>query len=354
MKVYVLPADIYGCGFYRLIWPAQMLAHHGHDVVVMPPSKESGFDVTIHTSPDGVETLRSLRVPADADLIVLQRPAHRLQPEMIRMLRQAGIAVVVDMDDDMSSIHRDNIAYATYHPRSNTPFSRDQVAQSCQEATLVTTSTQRLQRVYAKHGRGRVLDNYVPAIYLTFPKPETGRFGWPGTTLSHPDDLQVTGRAVRRLVDEGYQFQVIGGPSKVQQALRLAEVPSNTGPVPMHEWARTIANSIDVGMAPLSSSAFNQAKSRLKLLELMAVGVPWVASPREEYRKVAQAAGCGLLADTPNQWYTMLRQLLDDPILRKEQAEAGRAYMQTQTYETNWWRWAEAWEDAIKIQRGEA
>jgi hypothetical protein len=268
------------------------------------------------------------------------------------MLRSNKIAVVVDMDDDMSSIHPDNIAFHTYRPSSQSPLSWRWAMESCKEATLVTVSTKTLLKVYAKHGRGMVLDNYVPEAYLRYEKPESGNFGWAGTTKSHPNDLQVTGDAVRRLMADGHSFKVVGGRSKVKECLRLKEPPAVTGSIPLVDWARYIGEHLDVGMAPLAPTAFNTSKSRLKLIEYMAVGVPWVGSPREEYRRLHRETGCGLLADTPKDWYSKLRQLLTDGVLRKEQVEMGKEYMRTQTYQVNAWRWTEAWTRALEIERG--
>jgi len=256
------------------------------------------------------------------------------------------------MDDDMSTIHPDNSAFHMYRPRSNSPFSWRWAAESCKRATLVTCSTRALMKTYAKHGRGMVIDNYVPHAYLKFDKPPTGCFGWAGTTNSHPDDLQVTGRITQQLIDEGHQLRIVGGDKRVQAALKLKQEPEMTGSLTLADWALTIAQSMDVGMVPLSPSAFNQAKSRLKGIEMFAIGIPWVASPREEYRRLTKEAGCGLLADTPKQWYGQLKALLTDEVLRKEQAEAGRAYMQDQTYEANAWRWLEAWTRAYETERG--
>lgn len=337
---------------YRLIWPADVLSKHGVDVRVIPPNGKSGFLAKVEEEPGKDPRLVSVTIPEDADVIVLQRPAHPLQPQMIRMMRSNGVAVVVDMDDDMSAIHPGNQAYETYRHSSQSPFSWKHAMESCREATLVTTSTAALQKVYAKHGRGMVLDNYVPAAYLQFHKPETGRFGWAGNTGSHPDDLQASGDAVRRLMADGHEFRVVGGPSKVKAALRLPSEPTYTGAVGPAAWARTISRELDVGMAPLSTTTFNTSKSRLKPIEMMSVGVPWVGSPRAEYRRVHQASGCGLLADTPREWYRQLKRLITDEVLRKEQAEAGREWMTDQTYEKNSYRWAEAWSRALEIQRG--
>lgn len=353
MKVYVLPADAHGCGHYRLVWPADVLRKQGFDVVVMPPNEKSGFLAKVEAR-GGKQILKDVQIPEDADVIVLQRPAHPLQPQMVEMLRRNRIAVVVDMDDDMSSIDPGNIAYAVYKHGSPSGLSHRYVLESCKAATLVTTSTVNLQKVYAKHGRGVVIDNYVPEAYLNFGGNQTGYFGWAGTTKSHPNDLQVTGVAVRGLQEEGYRFRVVGGQSTVKQALRLQEAPEVTGSVPLHRWALAIGENLDVGMAPLAATHFNTSKSRLKPIEYMAVGVPWVGSPREEYRRLNRESGCGLLADTPKEWYRCLKLLMDDPNLRAEQAEKGRAYMQDQTYQANAWRWMEAWTKALEMERGKS
>lgn len=347
-----MPADAHGCGHYRLIWPANVLKNEGHDVVIMPPKRDTGFMVKVRDNPDDTQTLLSATVPEDADVIVLQRPGHQLQPQLVQLLRASGIAVVVDMDDDMSSIHPDNIAFHVYRPHTQTPLSWKWAIETCKVATLVTTSTKTLQRVYAKHGRGMVLDNYVPEAYLRFPSPETGKFGWAGTTKSHPNDLQCTGDAVKRLMAEAFQFKVVGGRSKVRECLRLPEVPDCTGSVELSEWVKRIAESLDVGMVPLAPTAFNTSKSRLKGIEYMAAGVSWVGSPREEYRRLHRESGCGLLAETPKDWYSKIKQLMTDHVLRQEQVEAGREYMEKHTYQANAWRWAEAWSRAVEIQRG--
>ena len=301
---------------------------------------------------DGTEVLTGLTIPADADVIVIQRPSHPLQPQMIQMIRSNGIAVVVDMDDDMSSIHPDNIAFHIYRPSSSSILSWKWALECCKLASWVTTSTSTLQRVYAKHGRGTVLHNYIPEAYLNFPSPESGTFGWAGTTKSHPNDLQVTVPAVQRLMDEGYKFKVVGGQSSVKSCLRLKDDPDCTGSIPLNQWVACIGEQLDVGMIPLAPTAFNTSKSRLKGIEYMAVGIPWVASPREEYRKLHRESGCGLLVDTPKDWYTKLKLLLDDEVMRKEQAEAGREYMRTQTYQANAWRHWEAWTKALEVERG--
>jgi len=354
MKVYILPADVYGCGHHRLIWPADALAQQGFDVTILPPkgSGGSGFLAKVRDREDGTQQLVSTQVPADAEVVVIQRPGHPLQPQMVEIMRQNGIAVVVDMDDDMSAIHPKNVAFYSYWAKSPTPLSWRHALESCKRATLVTTSTRTLQKVYARHGRGVVLDNYLPAACLEYPKPETGRWGWAGTTQSHPNDLQVMRPAAQQLIDNGHEFAVVGAASRVKQAAGLHLEPSYTGPTGVADWVKTIANTYDVGVVPLAPTSFNTSKSRLKGIEHMAVGIPWVASPREEYRRLHRESGCGFLAEHPKQWRELVARLLTDEALRKEQAEMGRCYMVDQTYQAQAWRWMEAWERAYQMQRG--
>lgn len=348
----MFPADAWACGHYRLIWPANVLQIQGWEIFVMPPNGKTGFQVKTREREDGTQELLELTAP-ECDLVVLQRPGHMLQPQLVKALRAAGIAVVVDMDDDMSSMSQHHIAFKLYSTRTKTQFSWRNALESCKNATLVTTSTRELQRVYAPHGRGRVLDNYLPEACLKFETstPEPG-FGWAGTVSSHPDDLQVLGGAVRKLADEGHTFRVVGDGKHVRQLLKLQEDPWATGGLGLDEWVKTIQATLQVGMVPLSATKFNSSKSRLKGIEYMAGGIPWVASPRQEYRRLQRESGCGLLADNPKQWYEHLKLLLTDHVLRKEQAEMGREFMRDQTYQAQAWRWDEAWSEAVKIQRG--
>jgi glycosyltransferase involved in cell wall biosynthesis len=352
VKVYILPADLAACGYYRLIWPAKILQRQGFDVTIIPPQKDQGIPVYVGTTDTGQRIVKGVVLPADADVIVLQRPSYELHTQMVEVLQANNVAVVVDMDDDMTNIHPRNIAYHTYKKSAQMEFHWRYASNVCRVATLVTTSTSELQKVYASHGRGIVLDNYVPELFLQYPREKCGYFGWTGTVYNHPDDPAVAGPAVRKLIDDGHRFQVVGPGFGLMTAFRLLNMPKHTGGVPFESWIDTITRTLDVGIAPLAMTPFNTSKSRLKPIEYMSLGIPWVGSPRAEYRRLVKESNCGFLADTTKQWYTMVKRLLIDDELYTEQSEAGRAYMMTQTYEKQAWRWAEAWTHAYNIQRG--
>jgi hypothetical protein len=347
VRVYVYPADETGCGQYRLIKPALALKAQGHDITIVWPSKRAGIAGYINEHGAAVQ----VDAPPDADVIVMQRLTYRPIATAVPLLRAQGIAVVVDMDDDLGSIHPSNPAYQQYHPHRGSPWhSWHHAADACQDATMVTTASNALQRVYAGHGRGVVLPNCIPESYLETERQDSTTIGWGGWVGTHPDDLQTVGMSISRLTRDGHRFRVVGPRDGVRAALWLDEEPEATGTVDMRAWPHALA-TLGVGIAPLADTKFNASKSFLKILEYSAVGVPWVASPRAEYRRFHSLGQAGFLADKPRQWQARLRDLATNTALRREMSDAGRALAAQHTIEGNAWRWLEAWDEAYRMQR---
>lgn len=371
MRVYVYPADQWGCGSYRLIWPAQAVAEALTDwqVTIVVPGERS---VPMKFDPRTGEILEE-GFPRDADVVVLQRPSNFFQPQLVGLLRARGVAVVIDMDDDLAHIDGSNPAFKALaarvpHPQFEqlSPVDQSRMAgqrmvpnmhsfkhatEACRGATLVTVSTPQLADVYGAHGRVAVLPNQVPAAYLDIPHVDSDLIGWGGTAHTHPYDLQQVGGALARLVGTGHRFETVGDPDGVARALGLGADPGGPGIVGIADYPAAIAQ-FGVGIAPLADTRFNRGKSWLKPLEYAAVGVPAVVSPRDDYQRWAGLCGGCVLAAKPKQWEGILRALARDPGRRQEMSEAGRAAAAGNTIEGSAWRWAEAWATAVDLQRG--
>lgn len=345
MIVYVYPADAYGCGHYRLIWPGLALCNQGYDVRVIPPTSRHGISGEFER---GTNRLIELKVPEDADVLVFQRVS--LAPLALGLAqlreRRRPVGVVVDMDDDLRAIHPSNPAFAAMHKRMGVKaHTADNAMSACLNATLVTVSTAALLPIYAPHGRGVVLHNRVPAGYLDIPHQDSPALGWAGSVHSHPDDLHEVGPAVARLLREGQTYRGAGPVEGLQRALMLDREPDVTGSLELEQWPYGVTE-IGVGIAPLADTGFNAAKSWLKPLEMSAVGVPWVGSPRAEYLRLHRETGAGVLAKNRGDWYQKLRRLCTDEAWRMELAGIGRAAAAMNTVERHAWRWMEVWERA--------
>jgi hypothetical protein len=348
LKVYVFPSDEWGVGHYRMIWPSQAVAGEGHCAVkVVPPKQDGGIGGWI-----GGGRLQMVWAPEDMDVVVMQRVTRGLTVEILRGLRQKGIATVVDVDDDLTCLDPMNPVFNMIHPKRNEANNWTWLQAACMEADLVTCSTPAIAKRFGAHGRTVVLENRVPAAFLDVPHADLGGqdplFGWAGDLPTHPRDLSVLGLSFQRARAKAV---VVGPPAWVPAWRWLGpRLEPATGEVPFGSWPHALA-ALDAGVAPLADTKFNEAKSWLKPLEYAAAGVPWIGSPTREYRRLS-ATVPGVLARSGREWERALRRLSDEAE-RKEMSAAGRdAVREHHVYEGNGWRWAEAWESALKRRRG--
>lgn len=261
MKVYVYPADTTGCGWFRLLWPAQELIRQGYDITIMWPNDRGHFGARIEN-----DVVKEVQYPKDADLIVVQRVSHKHLAQALGWIRSQGVAVVMDIDDDLSSIHPTNPAWALMHPKSTgTGFSTDHswnyTTEAARNSTLTVVSSDALTRRYRGIHGARVLHNRVPDHYLDIPHEDSDLIGWGASILTHPDDGQEATTAVSRLVSEGFRFRMVG--SGTEGVSELFGIPADkvdcAGPVPMQEWPNHLAQ-LGIGIAPLADTRFNAGK----------------------------------------------------------------------------------------------
>lgn len=306
MRYVVLPSDQGGCGYTRLIWPALAIRAAGHDVEIRGSLTAEWRDVL------GVPEFQYAH-PVDADVVVFQRV---LQPHLLALMRsiqEQGVAVVVDLDDDLAALGHDHPTFRDLRPGNPSGRSTAVMKEAMRMADLVTVSTPALA---AKYGGRKVVvvPNGIPKAYLSIERttPRSNVIGWPGSTSMHPGDLQEVGSAVAELCRDGVaQFRAIGD----RHTLDILGVPDQqfVAGVALADlsYAKVVAE-LDVGVVPLRDSAFNAGKSWLKGLEFASLGVPFVASPRAEYVRL----GLGYRAERPRDWLRELRVFATTPHLR--------------------------------------
>lgn len=348
MKVLIWPAgdENHGSAQYRLLQPARCLQDLGYDVSwTIGRGPVLGWDKWFNPNeppPEWVKVTELSQRP-DADVVVLQRPGRRWWADCIPFIQREGIRVVVDVDDRFDMIHPRNGAHFEFDPRNSPIMNHRWIAEACRLADVVTCTTQSLKDRYG-YGHGIVLPNLVPESYLKIPhQPAVRTIGWSGHVGTHPDDLQMTGGAVGRVLQENptWRFLSIGDPYGVRKALELAHDPLEIGWAPFHEYAQEMSKMM-VGIVPLTGTVFNSGKSSLKMAEMAAVGVPVVVSPTEDHIRLNKL-GVGLLANSPNQWVKRLKTLIKNPDYREELSGRGREVMASQTYEGHCERWWMAW-----------
>src|SRR5215472_464720 len=94
MRTFLYPCDDAGCGFYRILEPARVAPSFGAEV-----STQESFKIVGQNERDA--TL----LEVDADVAVIQRPVRQRFVQRIEELQAQGVAVVVELDDDLSRLH---------------------------------------------------------------------------------------------------------------------------------------------------------------------------------------------------------------------------------------------------------
>lgn len=335
-----------GVSFYRMTEPARVAAGLGVDITMT-----DGVDADVTIDKNGMATVHE--VMTDADVIIVQRPVRQVWTSLIEQAKRQGIATIVEIDDDYDSVHRLNAAYMPDDKYS--PTNPYWVRQAASAADLTIVSTPALTK-YSP--RSTVLRNCVPESALSItPNREfhSPVLGWTGVTSTHPTDLQSANGGIARVVRENkLPLGIVGDGEDVLTFLRLPwQTPMTvTGWVHIDDYLQTMADTMNIGVVPLEISAFNQAKSALKGLEMAALGIPFVASPTREYLRL-EAYGLGKTAKSPGDWRRHLQRMLDRPAETERISKQYREiiYNEHMLYEQNAHEWVSVWEQAVEYRK---
>lgn len=322
-----------GAGWYRCHLPAKALNDHGVDAVV---GAEFGL------KPSGEIFIREWNGTEhhDLDIIVFQRWMDANAERVILTAKACGQVVVNDVDDWYDGLSTSNVAFRASHPRFGltnefgVPLNRsdarrlgdkrifrenrDFYRKSLRASSALTVSTEFLaQNLRAVDVPIFVVPNAVDTAM--FGATQTSRaepvIGWIGSTMTRSGDLEVLKGILGPFCNRhGIRFHHSGHLDSAPRANELLGVDEElTTTEPMRDIYNypQMFQAFDIGLVPLSSGKFNEAKSAIKGMEYAAAGVPFVASGSSSYRHLKDDYDIGLIADRPKDWIYHLERLLD-------------------------------------------
>lgn len=352
--VVVVPSDRGGCGYFRLIWPAQAVSAVRPDwqVSIVPPEKiEAGFHngrfFGVRGMPDPLP-----------DLLVMQRVGTLGQFHIVKWAYEQGIATVVDFDDAMWAIDKDNLAWKAWNKENQFRQHWKVCEDSVQYADLVTCTTKALATRYGRqYHRTEILPNCIPRTALDLPRQpnETFTAGWAGFTKTHPGDCRVSAPAAQAVLDAGGHLRVVADAAGAAAEWGLSEdqvdsiPPQKLGPDYF-----TALGKLDLMLVGLRDTKFNQAKSFLKVLEAASQGVPSIAPANAPHRHLASTGFPVTLAATPGEWADAGKVHATMSLDERQDLsnEVKMAVAKYWTIEGRAEHWASAWERAIRRRGG--
>lgn len=348
-------SDKAGCGTYRAYFPALHLQE----------TKLAEVELCDQTEVAIKGGLRGIDFEFDA--FVLQRAIGGPWPAVQAEAQKRGVAVVVELDDDMFTVPRTNPAHEFWGQTRQRKDLLDQLA----TADGVIVSTEPLAKALAMHVWNHRGTNIRPKIHVCanhlqpamwgdenlgtvqrFDNKDQIVIGWQGSN-THNTDFKIAAPALFRVAKTypHVQFRFFGSIPEVMRSLppdRLQAVK----PVDYELYPGTLKFiAFDIGLAPVTPCHFNESKSNVKWLEYSALKIPCVASPSYPYATSITHGQTGLLAATESEWFSCLASLIEDADLRRQIGEAA--------YADVWTRfsaaacapaWATALEAAVKVR----
>jgi glycosyltransferase involved in cell wall biosynthesis len=320
---------------YRAYHPMHVLSRRGH---------------AIDHNTSRTDRIRSAVMRSD--VVMIHRFVDREVLDLVRRLRDAGIAVLWDNDDDVLALPRSNPHYDAYRGRGGHAQLAG-LSRMLKLADVVTTPSEALASRYRELGAAdvRVLENYVRDDFVR--RNIGGRdgvvVGWVAG-LEHQDDYHALRlrEVFHRLLEAHDELRF----SNVGFRLGLpAERYTNEPEVDFLELPDRM-RCFDIGIAPIVDNAFNRARSNVKLKEYSAAGVPWLASPVGAYRGLGEREGGRLVPD--DRWFEALSELISRGRERRRLAKRAAKWGRAQTIGQHAERWERVIADAIAKARARA
>lgn len=141
-------------------------------------------------------------------------------------------------------------------------------------------------------------------------------------SITHNDDFKMILPVVQRLMKEhsNLYLKVVGLLDIPEE---LQEFKSRILTAPFVSWIElpSIIASIDINLAPLEKTIFNEAKSENKWTEASLCKTVTVASNFGAFKTCIRDGVDGVLCDNEEEWYNKLKKVIEDKEYRKTIAE---------------------------------
>lgn len=180
-------------------------------------------------------------------------------------------------------------------------------------AAIVNNSLSRsLLREYAKRSK-RLSANDIHLSYLS-------------GTATHSADFNECRDALRDVLNvrPNVILHVVGQLDVSDLAAEVGEPQVKKHGLMPYSAMHNFLRSMDINLAPLSNTAFNDAKSSLKIFEAALHSVPTIASPSETYRNTIEDRKTGYLAGTQQEWHDTLFKAVDETDSRLKIGDASQ------------------------------
>lgn len=326
-KLMAFPADLMGCGHYRVIEPFHAVRKAG---------LIDGYLGTDHYDPLDMAIF-------EADTLLLQRQVSDAQLAFLRNYRRFfQLKLIYELDDLIT-----NLPVESAHKGNIPKDIAKRLRQGLELCDRFIVSTEPLKEAYRDLIDDiRVVPNRIDEEKwgALAPQRRVGkkpRVGWAGG-ISHGGDLALIIDLIKETANE--VEWVFLGMCREEFRPYLAELHPGVD-TPLYP-AKLAALNLDLAIAPIAENQFNDCKSNLKLLEYGILGYPVIASDFGPYRRSKDFPGVTLVKNRHKDWLAALRAHIHDLDECGRRGDALRAYIRRHwLLQDHLEEWRSAWFD---------
>lgn len=287
-----------------------------------------------------IESIDIDRLPDSIRLLLLHRlPMTSGLKKLLSRCERKKIPVILDLDDAIHDPDLYSRSAVFDHLNKVERYLHLQMAGKINEtlmrATHVTASTDKLA-AYIRNCRRDVsmIPNRVSQVMIDASRSssanrsgETMVIGYLSGSDTHQRDLAGISGVILSIMEEIPETKLLlAGPVHLPGDL-AAMPPERIIRCPFQPWPVYLSgfNEICINLAPLEpENPFCLAKSAVKYLEAALAGVPTIAYPAPDFRRLIRDGETGFLAQTPSDWRRILRHCLTHPDQTRKTGEIAR------------------------------
>ena len=260
--------------------------------------------------------------------------------QFIQLAKQLNKKVLFDIDDlVIDTKYTDTIKYLDSMTEEDRALYDDGVKRMGHTLSLCDAAITTTERLAEELGK------YVPEVFinrntaseimcklsqdalLKKTKKETIGLGYFSGSLTHNDDFKMIMPVLAKLLKkyENVRLHIVG---ELELPDELQEYQDKIIAHPFVDWKKLpyLISEVDINLAPLEDSIFNEAKSENKWVEAALVKVPTVASNVGAFKRMIQNGVTGFLCNTEEEWESALSVLIEKKSERENIAESAYMY----------------------------
>ena len=266
-------------------------------------------------------------------IVVYRCPWIPVVEEFIKEAKKNNKAVFYDIDDLVFDLeHTKMIKFLDTMSKEERDLYNDGVVRMGRTLDLCEYgigTTERLQTEMSKHLKEVYINRNVASeemvkysqIALKEVKKDDNKItlAYLSGSITHNDDFKLIMPSVVKVLKEydNVYLQIVGLLDLPEE---MSEVKDKVLTAPFMDWKELpkLIRSIDINLAPLEDTIFNEAKSENKWTEAALVKIPTIASNVGAFKSQIEDGKTGLLCNNQKEWDKKLKQLIEDASLREE------------------------------------